>query len=137
MTVRPEKLAELEQRLAALGVREDDLEEKFIRASGPGGQKVNKTSTAVYLKHVPTGIEVKVQSSRSQALNRFVARRLLAERLEAIVEERRTAEEQRVAKIRRQKRKRSRRAKEKVLAAKHRRTQTKRLRGRVDGETSS
>jgi peptide chain release factor len=137
MIIRPEKVADLERRLVALGVREEDLEEKFIRASGPGGQKVNKTSTAVYLKHVPSGIEVKVQSSRSQALNRFVARRLLAERLEAMIEDRRSAEEQRVARIRRQKRKRSKRAKEKVLAAKHHRTQTKQRRGKVDSETAS
>jgi protein subunit release factor B len=134
--VSAEKVAELERRLEALGVREEDLEEKFVRSSGPGGQKVNKTSSAVFLRHQPTGIEVKVQTSRSQALNRFLARRLLAERLEAMIEERRTAEEQRVAKIRRQKRKRSRRAKEKVLAAKHHQTEKKQQRAKIEEDKS-
>jgi len=134
--VSAEKVAELERRLEALGVREEDLEEKFVRAGGPGGQKVNKTSSAVFLRHAPTGIEVKVQTSRSQALNRFLARRLLAERLEAMIEERRTAEEQRIAKIRRQKRKRSRRAKEKVLAAKHHQTEKKKRRTRIEEDKS-
>jgi protein subunit release factor B len=134
--VSAEKVAELERRLEALGVREADLEEKFVRARGPGGQKVNKTSSAVFLRHEPTGIEVKVQTSRSQALNRFLARRLLAERLEAMIEERRTAEEQRVAKIRRQKRRRSRRAKEKVLAAKHHQTEKKQQRAKIEEDKS-
>lgn len=117
--VRVDKLLELSQRLEALGVRESELIERFVRASGHGGQKVNKTSVAVYLKHIPTGIEVKVQSSRSQAANRFFARRRLAERLESEMEENRKKERQRVEKIRRQKRKRSKRAKEKMLADKH------------------
>lgn len=113
-----EKEAALAARLAGLGVKPEDLVEKFIRAGGPGGQNVNKTSTAVYLKHVPTGIEVKMQKERSQALNRFLARRLLADKLEARLQGEQSAEAARVAKLRRQKRRRSRRAKEKVLAAK-------------------
>jgi peptide chain release factor len=129
--VRPEKTAEIARRLEALGIREEDLVEKFIRSSGPGGQKVNKTSTAVYLKHLPTGIEIKVQTSRSQALNRFLARRQLAERIEAQRADRRSAEVQRIAKIRRQKRKRSRRAKERVLQAKHEQSDKKQRRTRV------
>lgn len=113
-----EKEAALAVRLAGLGVRPEDLVEKFIRAGGPGGQNVNKTSTAVYIKHVPSGIEVKMQRERSQALNRFLARRALADKLEARLRGAQSAETARVAKLRRQKRKRSRRAKEKMLAAK-------------------
>jgi len=113
-----DKEAALAARLAGLGVRPEDLVEKFIRAGGPGGQNVNKTSTAVYLKHLPSGIEVKMQQERSQALNRFLARRALADKLEARLQGEQSAEAARVAKLRRQKRKRSRRAKEKVLAAK-------------------
>lgn len=66
-----------------LGLRETDLVEKFVRSSGPGGQHVNKTSTCVYLKHLPSGIEVKIQAGRSQALNRFLARRAIVETLES------------------------------------------------------
>ena len=113
-----EKEAALAARLAGLGVKPEDLVEKFIRAGGPGGQNVNKTSTAVYLKHLPSGIEVKMQQERSQALNRFLARRTLADKLEARLHGEQSAEAARVAKLRRQKRRRSRRAKEKVLAAK-------------------
>jgi len=116
--VSSDKEAALAARLAGLGVKPGDLIERFIRAGGPGGQNVNKTSTAVYLKHVPTGIEVKVQQERSQALNRFLARRALADKLEARLLGEQSAEAARVAKLRRQKRRRSRRAKEKVLAAK-------------------
>jgi protein subunit release factor B len=79
-----------------LGIREADLLEKFIRASGPGGQKVNKTSSAVYLKHIPSGMEVKVQTNRSQAMNRFLARRLLADRMAAIVDGAQSAEAARI-----------------------------------------
>jgi len=77
-----EKHQELAERMRRLGVSEEDLEERFIRASGPGGQKVNKTSTCVYIKHSPTGIEVKCMKDRSQSINRFLARRELIERIE-------------------------------------------------------
>ncbi len=126
--VSHEKGAALAARLARLGVKPEDLVEKFVRSGGPGGQNVNKTSTAVYLKHLPTGIEVKVQQERSQALNRFLARRALAERLEARLQSERSAEAERIARLRRQKRRRSRRAKEKVLAAKFLQAKKKALR---------
>src|SRR5687767_10140492 len=111
--ISTEKQAELARLFERLGIREEDLLEKFVRSSGPGGQKVNKTSSAVYLKHVPSGMEVKVQSARSQALNRFNARRLLAKRMEDERLGKQSAEAARVEKIRRQKRKRSKRAKNK------------------------
>jgi len=123
--VSPEKEKALEERMAELGIREEDLVEKFIRSGGHGGQNVNKVATCVYLKHVPTGLEVKCQQERSQALNRYLARRILADKVEAAILGRRSEEQQRIAKIRRQKRKRSKRAKEKMLAAKHRRAELK------------
>ena len=129
--VSPQKAEELAARLDALGVREEDLVERFVRARGPGGQKINKTSVAVQLEHLPSGIVVKASAARSQALNRFAARRRLAERLEAQIEGRRSAEQQRIAKIKRQKRKRSKRAKAKMLEQKRRQGQKKEQRKKV------
>lgn len=126
--VNPAKEDELDRRMQALGIREEDLEEKFIRSGGHGGQNVNKVATCVWLKHRPSGLEVKVQRERSQAINRFLARRLLVEKLETERLGRLSAEQQRIAKIRRQKRRRSRRAKEKMLQAKHHRAMMKELR---------
>ena len=110
------------------GVKEKDLEEKFIRSSGKGGQRTNKVATCVYLKHIPTGIEVKCQRERSQAINRFLARRRLIDKIEALVEKKKTAAEQRIEKIRRQKRKRSKRAKEKMLDKKTKQAEKKKMR---------
>ena len=124
------KAETLKKRMERFGIREEDLEERFVRSGGPGGQNVNKVSTCVCLRHVPSGIEVKVQQERSQALNRFLARRLLAEKLEEIRLGYLSAEQQRIAKIRRQKRRRSRRSKEKMLAAKKKHSMKKRMRGR-------
>ena len=106
------------ERMRALGVREEDIEEQFVRSSGAGGQKVNKTSTCVVLHHRPTGIRVKCQRERSQALNRFLARRILLDKIEAKLRGAESAEQQEIARIRRQKRKRSRRAKLKLVADK-------------------
>ncbi len=111
-----------------LRLREEDIDEKFIRSGGKGGQKVNKSSTCVYLKHRPTGIEVKCQKERSQALNRFLARRILTNKVETLRLGRLSEERKRIEKIRRQKRKRSRRAKEKMLKEKRRKGQEKRTR---------
>jgi len=111
--------------MVRLGIREEDLEEKFVKGSGRGGQKVNKTSSCVYLFHKPSGIEVKCQRERSQAMNRFFARRELCDRLDEKLRGEKSARRQRMEKIRRQKRRRSRRAKEHVLEAKHRQSEKK------------
>jgi len=116
--------------MARLGVSENDFRETFIRASGPGGQKVNKTSSCVHLVHIPTGLSVKCQQERSQALNRFLARRLLLDRIERIQSGRISAEKKRIEKIRRQKRRRSRRAQEKMLQQKQIQSEKKNLRAK-------
>ena len=115
----PEKIRALDEKMARLGIKEADIQERFIRSGGPGGQNVNKVSTCVYLKHLPTGTEVKCQRERSQALNRYLARRILVKKIENALLGRESEEEQQREKIRRQKRKRSKRAKEKVLELKH------------------
>ena len=117
--VSSEKEKALSKKLASLGIYEKDIRESFIRSGGKGGQNVNKTATCVYLKHIPTGIEVKCQKSRSQGLNRFSARQLLYTKLNRLIKGRKSEEEKRIAKIKRQKRKRSKRAKEKMLEEKH------------------
>jgi len=136
MIVSPEKEAALAARMAALGVTEDEFRETFVRSSGPGGQKVNKTSSCVQLVHLPTGLSVKCQRERSQAMNRFLARRLLLDRIEKLQKGVVEAERDRVEKIRRQKRKRSKRAKEKMLEGKRRQSEKKGLRARIprDGD---
>lgn len=109
----------------ALGIHERDFDESFIRSGGKGGQNVNKTSTCVYLVHRPTGMAVKCQQERSQALNRFLARRLLVQKIEERILGIKSAAQQHAEKIRRQKRRRSRRAKEKLLADKHHQSEKK------------
>lgn len=128
--VGQEKDRALRERMARFGIFEKDLVERFIRSSGPGGQNVNKVETGVYLKHLPTGIEVKCTGARSQALNRYGARKLLAMKVELMVLGRESEERKRIEKIRRQKRKRSKRAKEKMLAMKKMRSEKKRFRSR-------
>ncbi|OGR90469.1 MAG: hypothetical protein A2992_07375 [Elusimicrobia bacterium RIFCSPLOWO2_01_FULL_59_12] len=133
--ISSQKEQSLRDKMKALGIYESDMEEHFVRSSGKGGQHVNKTSTCVYLLHKPTGLSVKCQEDRSQAVNRFLARRLLTEKIQQQVLGIKTAARQLSEKIRRQKRRRSRRAKEKMLADKRHQSekkQTRRFKG--DGE---
>jgi len=132
--VSAEKLAQVEQRMSALGVRESDLEESFVRSGGAGGQKVNKSSSCVMLLHRPTGLRVKCQTTRHQAMNRFLARRLLLDKIERAQKGYVEAEQAAREKIRRQKRKRSQRAKQRLLADKARHAEKKRLRTAVHGD---
>lgn len=127
-SVSREKSEALAKKMAKLGIREEDIEEKFIRSSGKGGQKVNKASSCVYLKHMPSGVEVKCQKERSQALNRFLGRRILAQKIESMIFGRISEEKKQIEKIRRQKRKRSARAKEKMLREKAHRAEKKKIR---------
>jgi protein subunit release factor B len=128
ISISKDKEEVLRQRMESLGIFEKDIVEKFIRSSGKGGQKVNKTSTCVYLKHIPTQIEVKCQKERYQGLNRFLARRILADKVEEMIKGKESKEKQRIAKIRRQKRKRSKRAKLKMLEEKRKRSEKKEAR---------
>ena len=82
--VSEEKNKWLKEKMKSLGIHEKDIDEKFVRSSGKGGQKVNKTSTCVYLKHIPTGVEVKCMKDRSQSINRFLARRELVKKVEML-----------------------------------------------------
>ena len=134
--VSAEKERQLVERMVALDVREEDIEEQFVRSSGAGGQNVNKVSSCVLLHHRPSGVRVRCQKERSQGLNRFLARRILLEKIASLRRGAALEAEQRIAKMRRQKRKRSRRAKLRLLEEKRRRGETKALRSavRLDGE---
>jgi protein subunit release factor B len=121
----------LEKRMTKLGIREDDLEEDFVRGSGPGGQKINKTSSTVVLRHVPTGLEVRCQKERSQVMNRHWARVELCDRLETALKDARMAVQNEREKVRRQNRPRPRGVKRKMLQGKRERGEVKRNRGRV------
>ena len=126
--IHQDKWEALQQKMKELGIQEEDIVEKFILGSGRGGQNLQKTSSCVYLKHLPTGIEVKCQQERSRDLNRFFARRLLCEKLETQVLKIKTEKQQLIEKKKRQKRKRSKRAQQKVLEAKKQRGTLKKLR---------
>ena len=131
VSLQKEKL--LLERMLALGIREQDIDEQFVRSSGSGGQNVNKVSSCVLLHHRPTGIRVRCQQERSQGLNRYLARRMLLEKIDAARRGAAAEEAQRVAKIRRQKRKRSRRAKLRLLADKRHQSEKKAQRAPVRG----
>jgi protein subunit release factor B len=129
--VSSEKISGLRHRMLKLGIREEDLHETFVTSQGKGGQNVNKVATCVVLFHAPSGLRIKCQQERSQGLNRYIARKLLADKIEEAklgAESKRVQERER---IRRQKRRRSRRAKNRMLDDKHARSATKNLRGKV------
>jgi protein subunit release factor B len=132
--VSPEKARALAEQMARLGVREADLDERFVRSGGHGGQNVNKVATCVVLRHEPSGITVKCQEARTQGMNRFLARRWLCERLAAERAGTASRAQQEAERIRRQKRRRSRRAKAKMLADKRARGATKQARRPVGGD---
>jgi protein subunit release factor B len=120
-----QKTDQLAERMASLGVSESEIEESFVRSGGHGGQNVNKTSTCVMLVHQPTGVSVKCQETRQQGLNRFIARRLLLDKIEEKQKGFVAAQQAEIEKIRRQKRKRSKRAKARMLADKSHRADKK------------
>lgn len=122
---------ELLRQMSFLGIRQADILENFVRSGGPGGQNVNKTSTCVYLKHIPTGIEVKCQRERSQALNRILARKILVQKIGNLLRKKFLEERAALEKVRRQKRKKPKRLKIKILEEKRRHSQKKLLRAKV------
>lgn len=126
--ISPEKHADLDRRMATLGITDDNLIEKFVRGSGAGGQKINKTNNCVFLKHLPSGVAIKCQMDRSREMNRFLARRELCEQLERIRDGKASAHTQAIEKMRRQKRRRSRRSKQRSIADKRQLSEKKSLR---------
>lgn len=125
------KEQDLHAWMERLGIREEEIEEKFIRGGGKGGQKINKTSNCVWLKHIPSKTEVRCQSNRSLAMNRFLARRILCTKIETALLGKESKEEKERERIRRQKRKRSKRAKEKILSDKRAQSEKKAARTKV------
>jgi len=128
------KQKELEEKFIKLNIKENDIVEKFVHSSGNGGQNLNKVATCVYLKYIPLNIEIKCQKARTQLLNRYYARKMLAEKIESRLLGEKSAKQQKIEKLRRQKRKRSKRAKEKMLELKKINSQKKQNRQKVELE---
>lgn len=129
-----EKQAALEERMARLGIEEEDLHESFILGSGSGGQKINKTNSCVFLKHIPSGLQVKCQESRSREANRQLARELLCDAFEGIRRDKATAQKQAIEKNRRRNRQRSRRSKQRSVAEKRQLSEKKAMRKSPTGD---
>ena len=132
--ITADKIVALAERMSALGIREADLLEKFVRGSGAGGQKINKTSNCVFLKHLPTGVCIKCQMDRSREMNRFLAKRELCDQLDAIREGRAVAKTQAIEKMRRTNRPRSRNSKNRTVADKRQLSQKKSMRRPPSGD---
>lgn len=126
--ITPAKWSQLRMQMQKLGIKEADIQEKFIIGSGRGGQKLQKTASCVYLNHLPTSIEIKCQESRSREDNRFYARRRLLEKIDEQLNQEKSEKQKAIEKIRRQKRKRSRRTQQKILEEKVHRGLVKKLR---------
>lgn len=120
------------EKVAELDIRAEDIDEQFVRGSGKGGQKINKTSSCVLLKHLPSGIEVRCQKHRERSKNRLSAYKLLIRKIEAAIKGEESEEARRIHKIRKQKKRRSKRAKEKMLEEKRRRSERKQSRKDVE-----
>ena len=120
----------LRQRMRSLNIDENDIDEKFILGSGSGGQKINKTSSCVWIKHLPTKITVKCQQERSQEMNRYVARVRLCEKIHFLLNREKSEKQQAIEKIKRQKKRRSRKQKQKMLDNKKHRAKQKQARKR-------
>lgn len=119
-------------KASRLGIQAEDIDEQFVRGGGKGGQKINKTSSCVLLKHIPTGVEVRCQKHREQSKNRISAYKLLIRKLDSLKMGEESDEAKRIFKIRKQKKRRSRKAKEKMLTEKHRHSEIKENRRKVD-----
>jgi len=132
--INKDKKEKLAKEMEAAGLFEEDIEEQFILGSGSGGQKINKTSSTVYLKHIPTGISVRCGKDRLQSSNRFFARRMLLEKYLTEIKKEETKKQREIAKIRKQKQKRSKRAKEKMLEEKQKRSEIKKQRQKPQDE---
>ena len=132
--ISPETVEKIKERMALASVFEEDIEESFILGSGPGGQKVNKTASTVRLYHAPSGIMIKYGLNRSREMNRWLARRELAEKILEKIDSALSVRKQEVEKVRRQKRRRSRRQKAKMLEDKRHQGAKKAARGKVSGE---
>ena len=126
--INKDKWDKLAEKMGKLHIHEVDLIEKFILGSGKGGQKLHKTASTVYLKHLPSDLEIKCQDSRSREDNRYFARERLCEKLQALLSDEKTKEQQKIEKIKRQKKRRSRRSKQKMLDEKSKLGQLKELR---------
>jgi len=132
MSIVAEKTLTLEKRMALLGVREEDIVESFIRSSGPGGQNVNKSATCVYLKHLPTGLEVKCQRQRSQLLNRSLARHILISKIAHKIQQDNLAKQSFKAKVMRRNRQKPKSIKVRILEDKRRHAQKKFVRRKIN-----